>query len=408
MPAYVPSTASVNLGRLLGVRLVLLAVLTLLLLFARATLDLPLPVVPVAVVLGTWAAITLASWLRFKGQGGRTGEEAIAAQLAVDLAGLTAVLYLSGGWTNPLVSLYLVPIAVAAATVSARLTWLLAAAATLAYSAMALVYQPVMPLHGDDSGFAVHVAGMWLTFVVSAGLVAYFGTTMAAALRNRERALAKAREGNLRNEQIMGVATLAAGTAHELSTPLASIAVIASELEAASEGETRQDLQRLLQQVNVCRDALERLRSAAEPSHEIVTTAELLRQVCQRFSLLRPAVPLACAIPDEPTPRLEVDETLKQALLNLLDNAANASPESVTLTCRWNDGGVEIDVLDRGPGFPDGAAPPSRGLGVGLVLANATIERLGGTVYASSREGDLTGSRVRVRLPVVDGDRGKR
>ncbi|MEZ5561059.1 MAG: ATP-binding protein [Pseudomonadales bacterium] len=395
------SSNTLNLRRLLWVRLLLVGVLVPALALLGSALGLHLARAPLMLVVAACIGVTLLSWWWLGRLPGQPGTGAVVAQLGIDIASLTAILYLSGGWTNPLISLYLVPIAVAAATLRAAATWICAGVCVLAYSALTRVYVPMFHIHGNsDPGFALHITGMWLTFVVAAALVAYFGTSMAATLREQDRALLAAREQNLRNEQILGMATLAAGTAHELSTPLASIAVIASELESTSQGQTRAELQQLLTQVDACRDALARLREAAAPASEQQRADLLINELRERFELLRPSVRLVCRQdPPASAPRLTIDNTLRQALLNLLDNAADASPQDVELHGRWLHGRVEIDILDRGPGLAGGQRPSGTGMGMGLLLANASIERAGGSVYAAPREGG--GLRIRVRLPVT-------
>lgn len=387
---------AVDLQRLLAVRLVLLAGIALLAWFAEWALTLPLPLTALGVVLAAAMAVTAASWLWLARRGRDPGRRAVATQLAIDMLALTAIVYLSGGWTSPLISLYLVPVAVAAATLPATATWLLAGVALVAYTLLARFHHPVFHLHGDAGDFTLHVAGMWLTFATAAALIAYFGTTMAATVRRQQRSLAEARERDLRNEQIIGMATLAAGTAHELSTPLASIAVIASELEAVSTGEAREELGEVLRQVAVCRNALQRLREDAAETPQTRPADDLLRDVHERFALLRPGVHVAVELPGGPAPLLEVDGTFRQALLNLLDNAADASAGDVCLRGEWDGDHVRVHILDRGPGLTHAAGRP-RGMGVGLLLANASIERLGGEVRARARPGG--GTVLTVELP---------
>ncbi len=394
------TTQAINLRRLLTARLVLLGGLLPGAWFLDKALNLPLRLAALTAVLGAGMVVTGASLLFASRRPGTTGNRTLVLQLGLDIVLLTVIASLSGGWTNPLVSLYLVPIAVAATSLSGRATWTLAALCVAAYGLLTRFYLPVFHLHGmDAAGFSLHVTGMWLTFVMAAVLVAYFGTTMAATLRTQERALVAAREQTLRNEQVLGVATLAAGTAHELSTPLASIAVIAAELEADAEGPTRDELRLLLDQVGTCRAALRRLRESASPVSEPLDAHTLLASVHDQFELLRPAVRLRCTLdPAATAPRLTVDDTLRQALLNLLDNAANASA-TVELTARWQPPGVRIDIADRGPGLIGAEAAASSGMGMGLLLANTSIERAGGSVRALPRPGG--GTCVRVELPAL-------
>jgi two-component system, sensor histidine kinase RegB len=394
------TTAVADLCRILDIRLIMLAICMAALQLAAHGLGLALPLGHLTILIGFAFAVS-ALWRWHVGRQARpAGPHAMTAQLLLDIGILTAILYLTGGWTNPLVSLYLIPIAVAATVLPRTTTWMVAGAAALAYTAMTRFFQPIFDLHHGGADFALHVSGMWLTFVIAAALLAYFGTRFTETLRNRDRALAEAREANLRNEQIIGVATLAAGTAHELSTPLATIAVIAAELEATAGPEIGQDLAELSRQVTVCREILKRLRSAANPEVVRRSSREFLAEVAERFRLLRPAVPLQTKLPEAAVDRpLDADPVLHQALLNLLDNAANVSPGGIELIGRATDEQLEIQILDRGPGF-DAQGPATAGLGMGLVLTNTTIERRGGSVFATSRTSG--GTCVRVILPLSE------
>jgi two-component system sensor histidine kinase RegB len=404
--------ASLNLRRLLTARAMLFAALTCVMALAAHAAGIGLPLQPIAATVGVLAIVTLLSWLRLAATPPVHPFE-LPLQLGIDIAALTALLYFTGGWTNPLVSLYLVPIAAAAALLPARAAWIIAGVAVASYAVIAQYYLPLAPSHDATSAaFMLHVLGMWMTFVVAAALIAYFGTTMAASLRTRAKALATAREANLRNEQIIGVATLAAGTAHELSTPLSSIAVVAGELRAAAAPEHRADLDLIIGQIEVCKDILRRLRAAAsEPARGLGETQRVdafIDDVRERFHLLRPAVNARFVGETAAAPRIAADQTLRQAVLNLLNNAADASPRSVECAAHCTERDLVLDIRDRGTGFemasealletsPSNGA--TEGLGIGLMLANATIERLGGSVHIADRAGG--GAWIRVTLPLT-------
>lgn len=133
---------------------------------------------------------------------------------------MSVLLYLTGGASNPLVSYYLVPVSIAAATLARQLSWAVAGLAFACYSLLLVWYRPVAALapamhHGDVN---LHVLGMWANFAVSAGLISYFLVNMATELRRQQQHLTRQREEQLRDEQLLGIATLAAGAAHELGT----------------------------------------------------------------------------------------------------------------------------------------------------------------------------------------------
>ncbi len=421
MTALVQYSAASNLRRLLSVRAILFAALIPLIVLVARLAGYDLPVAPLATIIGALASATLIGWHRLR-RSKPIRDTEILCQLGIDIAAMTGLLYFTGGWTNPLVSLYLVPIAAAVAMLSARLGWAVALSTVLCYAFIAAFYQPLVNRGDSLAGpFTLHVLGMWLTFVISAGLIAYFGTTMAATLRARASALARAREEILRNEQIIGVATLAAGTAHELSTPLGSIAVIAAELKTEAP-QHRDEIDLLLTQIDVCKDILRRLREAADPGEglrdHVQSIERFVDDVRDRFELLRPTVGVDFRVEPSAARRFVAAEaTLRQAILNLLNNAADVSPHAVECAARCTTDQLILDIRDRGTGFfgssagdapsngrsirlPNGASSnaTSDGMGMGLLLANATIERLGGSVRVAEREGG--GACVQVTLPL--------
>ena len=249
---------------------------------------------------------------------------------------------------------------------------------------------------------------MWLNFGLSAGLVTFFIYKMAHALRNRDKALSRTREAALRNEQVLAVATQAAGTAHELGTPLSTMAVLLNEMyqDAPNDSPLQQDIAILRQQVDVCKSRLQHLvatadrRRMAEP--EILDAELWLAAVVQRWLVIRPDVSHFFDVAEKRgRPWLAVDATLDQALTNLLNNAADANPEQIAIRLDWQDESVVIDIRDHGPGIAMSIADQlgdtfistkSKGMGIGLFLTHATINRFGGGVslYNHPEGGTLT------------------
>ena len=180
-----------------------------------------------------------------------------------DVLILAALLYFTGGSTNPFVSLFLLPLTLAAAALPGRYTWAIATAAVICYSFLMVWYFPIPHQHGIN--FNLHVLGMWFGFVLSAILISYFAVKMSATLRERDRALALARENALRDERLVSLGTLAAGAAHELGTPLATMAVLAKDLESECAGRpgVAEPFQVLRGQIARCKDILSQLAVSA-------------------------------------------------------------------------------------------------------------------------------------------------
>lgn len=348
----------------------------------------------------------------------QTEERTLFIHLVMDCFLLTVMLYLAGGATNPFVSYYLVPIAVAAATLSIRSTALLTAACLLAYSGLMVYFQPLqilsphdmqaghVMLHGDQHQMQMmtaeqpnwHIMGMWLNFGLSALLITWFVTRMAAALRKQASELAAIREQRLRDDQLLGIATLAAGTVHELGTPLSTMAILTADLKAATQEDKNltDDMALLAEQVERCKQIVQNLsRSVAQQQSGIlqrVSIQDYCRDVLTHWQLLQPAVPLN--IHDAGiTGVIRTDATLEQALINLLNNAAEASPRGIEVSITGSpSGNVHFKIRDFGAGIPLAAdqlgkpfvSTQGEGRGLGLFLSRAVIERLGGQLRLES------------------------
>lgn len=336
----------------------------------------------------------------------------LAAQLGADVLLLGGTLYASGGPANPFVSVLLLPLTLAVVSLRGRPLGVVVMATVAAYSALMLWHRPLdIPEHDHAAAFQLHVVGMWINFLLSAGLIALFATAMLNAVRRRDQQLVAVRERALRDERVLALATFAAGAAHELGTPLATVAVLAKELEHDAAPAQRDDLRVLATQVEHCKRILFRLSAGAAtvsletPRSRPVT--DVIEDALARWSLIRPERDVVTRWRGEgPAPRLVADETLTQTLVNLLNNAADASSGQVEIAGEWSEEEIGIEIRDLGPGITPEVAQRAAeaffttkrgGQGLGLFLANATVERLGGRVRMFNREGG--GACTRITLP---------
>lgn len=338
------------------------------------------------------------------------------AQLLIDVAALALLLYFTGGATNPFAPLFLLPVVVAAATLTAPYVWLIALVAVACYTSLMFFHAP-LHAHGDaGADFRLHVWGMWIGFLIAAGLVAFFVSRIGAALRDHDRALARAREEALRNEQVLALGTLAASTAHALGTPLSTIAVLAKDLEDACTNDPAlvRDLKLLRAQIDRCKQILARMALDAGQLQAgaglRMTVDQYLREVIGEWRGSRPhsSIDAHCAGPS-PAPQIVADRTLTLAIINVLDNAAETSGDAVLIQARWDERELRIAVRDRGPGIAPQLArrlgqpfvttkPAGSGLGLGLFLARTTLDRLGGSLRFSTAEDG--GNLAEITLPL--------
>lgn len=376
-------------------------------------LELELDWPPMLLTVAALAGINLLTWLRLRSSKPVSNPE-LFAQLCVDVLALTVLLYYGGGSTNPFISLYLLPLVIAAATLPGRYTWGMAAITAACYSVLMLYYIPLPHNHhhDGDSAFNAHVLGMWLGFVISAMVVAYFVVQMAQAVRSRDETLARVREEILRNERIVALGTQAAGAAHELGTPLSTMSVVIGELrhDAETPQEWREALTILDEQVRGCKRILDKMLASAQDSGAAVPLPadELMAEVLDEWQLLRPTAQYHYRHEGaQPAPLVSADATLRAALMNLLNNAADATPQSIDIETRWDARRFTLEIHDHGEGLSEEAelkagsaffTTKAGGRGLGLFLANATVERLGGTVRLYNRDGG--GATTQLILPL--------
>lgn len=407
-PRTLPRTPS---ELLISLRWLAIAGQLLTILVVHGGFGMRLPLGPLAVILALQAGFNLAV-IRFRPPVGDFRPDLLALQFTADILALAMMLFFTGGAFNPFVSLFLVPLAISAVLLPTAYTCALVVLTVFLYGNLLGNSVPLPePPPGLASRLSLHLVGMWVNFIISACLIAGFVTHLSSRLRASQQALRTEREQNLRQEQILALGTLAAGTAHELGTPLATMAVVMSDLEHDVPEPLKPEVRLVLQQIGICKDKLSQLvRDVREGGNRPVrqTLAATARKAVSQFSLLRPQVPLVLETGDGATEcRIRVDRALEQALLNLLDNAAEASPREVLLSVGREGGRAVFRIADRGPGFPEAllAAAGQRildgsGMGIGLLLSNATVERHGGEVRVQPREGG--GSVVLMSLPLEE------
>jgi two-component system sensor histidine kinase RegB len=413
MPSATASTllstlpARALLGRLLAVRVSLIAGWAAGIAWLHWGLHIPMPLLPMASVLVLMGLFSLSTAWRLRLDAPATQMEFLAHLLA-DLTAFAVLVFFSGGATNPFVSLMLVPVIIAAISLRPRWVWLLAAVAGAYYALLLFVYQP-LAIADPVAAYGMHLGGMWFNFLISAGLIAFFVTRMHAALRARDQELSALREKQLRDERILALGTQAALAAHELATPLATIQTTAHELAAefANDPDIGADCRLLEKQAQACKRILTQLAARArDTALPVLPLDDWLNALIERWQVMRPDAHVA--------PRLSLDsrdfeppDGLEQAILNILNNAADAADAPVELSAAAENDALVIDIADHGPGFsPEQksqagrvvfSGKPGRGWGMGLALTHATLERLGGNVTLSERDGG--GTRVRISLP---------
>ena len=428
------TAAKANLQRLALVRLIVITGQLTATIYAYGWLRAPLNYAWLIAVIGILAAATIFTFWRL-GRPWPVTDAEFFAQLLLDVGSLSALLFASGGATNPFVSYYLIPLAIAATVLPWRYTLTLALICVGAYSALLFFFEP-LPLfspshehmHHNDSAINPHILGMWFNFALSAALITFVVVRMANALREQQRELNMRREDALHSEQLLAVATLAAGTAHELGTPLSTMTLVLDEMQNGLDEmhsapahndveQLRADITTLKQQTQICRATLKKLVDTAE-THRlqqfIAQRADtFLQELLERWQVVRPDARYQLQTTPGPVPTLRVDEALRQAIIHLLDNGADTQSGPLELQLGWDDRMIELRIRDHGAGIPLDIAEQlgkpfvtnkAGGLGLGLFLSHATIERCGGEIRLYNHPAG--GTEAVLRLPGQEENRG--
>lgn len=375
-----------------------------------------------------WAVVPLVCvfitniWLHRVARGSvRSPQAMLGVIFTFDILCLTSVLALTGGPMNPFSLLYLVQITLAAVVLQKEWTWVLGVLSAVCFGLLFFLHIPFVGFHlsSAEHGFLPHLVGMWIAFVIAVVLISFFTSRVSHALRLREHEVLALQEHIARHEKLTSLVTLAAGAAHELGTPLATIAVVARELERYAstlrDGEALRDDAKLIHsEVERCQRILQRMSAeGAEPvgeSPRIIEAGELLRQAIEE-------------VPDAQRSRIAVDvidtsaalfvpvRATVQSLVALLSNALDAGSTDGHVLLRAEQRGIEIafSVCDNGTGMSEEilrriAEPffttkePGSGMGLGTFLVRSFAERLGGCLSYESVPG--SGTTATLTLPV--------
>jgi len=332
-------------------------------------------------------------------------------QLLVDVIFLGFLLYFSGGATNAFVSLLLIPIAIAAVTLTKLQLAIIASSALAIYSGL-LWSMPMHVMHGNMQG---HFIGMWINFILSATVISLVIARMAKTITLREVTIAKYREEQLKQEKVIALGLASAQVTHDLATPLATIRLLTDELKDDFNG--NQTVEELDKQVERCRDNIDNFRQMSlaikEEQKRQLSLNNLMTQIKQHCNLNYPSadIKFSMAASISVDMKIHSDPSLIPAIINVINNAIMASKKrhkhQIEVTAQVIEQHCQLAVRDFGSGFSDkhfqelGDIPvrSEQGLGVAMFLSNASLERLGGTLSLSNHH--QGGALVKITLPLL-------
>ncbi|AKC85527.1 ATP-binding protein [Pseudoxanthomonas suwonensis] len=408
-----------NMQQLIQLRWIALVGQVATILFVHFALEIRLPLATMLGVAACLAAFNLASLLYWRPRQD-VGDAALLSALLVDVAALTAQLYLSGGITNPFVFLYLLQVALGAVLLPAWASWVVVAAGSAGVLGLVVFPGPVTIAANPEQGIAdPYVQGLLACFLLTAVLAGLFIGRIARILRERDARLADLRQQAAEEEHIVRMGLLASGAAHELGTPLATLSVLLGDWRRMApftgHPELQQDLDEMQTQLGRCKAIVTGiLLSAGDARGEApaqTTLAVFLDELVSEWSATRPVETLDYRRHlDEDVPIVS-DSGLQQMIGNILDNALEASPHWVGLeVSREGDDGewLRLKVSDAGTGFtaetlanfgkPYNSSKGRPGGGLGLFLSLNVARSFGGRLSAANRP--QGGAEVVLELPL--------
>lgn len=402
-------------------------------------IDLPMPGA-LLTVLGLTAAsnAVLSGWIRSHAASKRPEPDypnlIPGVVLVMDMLSLTALLFGSGGPSNPFVTFFLVNVSLGAILLQRQWSWGLTLLAVACFLLLVYNHATIVPLTispdllpvRETSSISLLQAGLIVSFVLCCAVMTYFGTRITDELRQQEAGLRQVQQLQASSEKLEALGTLAAGTAHELATPLSTIAVVARDVEKFFEThplddpnalEVIDDIRLIRSQLDRCRSILNRMAGqagqAVGETIQTMTIADLWDLVLEDLApevesqnLVQVDLPAELADEELRVPSIVLSQALRGLVQNALDASQPGQPVQVTIRgyqTHWHwlvtdhGSGIPPEVLKRisEPFFS--TKPVGKGMGLGVFLARNVIERLGGNIDLSSIPG--VGTQVAVRLP---------
>jgi two-component system sensor histidine kinase RegB len=392
------------------------------LLVSHVGLEVTIPVWPCLACVAASALLNV--WLRWRFPVSlRLNDTWATRVLAFDIGQLAALLALTGGLANPFSILFLAPIMTSAVSLPWRNTLRLLGLALLCATALAFWYWPL----GGPDGAAIqppplYRVGLWAAIAVSAIFVSIYGNRVAKEARQLAGALTATELMLARAQHLTQLDGLAAAAAHELGTPLATVAIVVHELASETRLAARwsEDLRLIEEQIARCRAILGKLSSPTDMATDPIDDSalgHLIEEIAAPHRLQEVAIEVSLS-GERPEPVCRRNPATIYGLTNIVENAVGFATSSVTIAASWTSREVKIVVADDGPGFPAqvlaqigdpyisdragarrGDGEPAGGLGLGLFIAKALLERTGARLEIANAAPPDRGASVTISWP---------
>jgi two-component system sensor histidine kinase RegB len=384
-----------------------------------------------AVLIGASALLNIALTIAWPAAKRLTAREA-RAFLAYDILQLAALLYLTGGIENPFALLFLAPVVISASSLELTDTILLGGLSFVAISLLANFHEPLPWVAGAEFALPLlYRVGIWVSLLLGIGFTSIYAWRISREKERMSAALSATQLALAREHRMAALGALATAAAHELGTPLATIAVVARELERElpKDSPSGEDFRLLREQAERCRAILTRL---SRPEQAVAGTPDRMPLGALLDDIAAPHrgldLTIAIELDKGAPPKVWRAPEIIHGLSNLIENAADFAERRVRIRARWDQATLAVEVSDDGPGFaaeimerigePYVTSRPARaipgreaaalgkqeGMGLGFFIAKTLIEQTGGTLHA--RNLPERGASVSATWPrgAIDGD----
>jgi two-component system sensor histidine kinase RegB len=417
---YFPSPTGAERGRvrlrtLSNLRWLAIAGQSAALFLVYFALGYPLPLSYCVAAIAASAVLNVVLALRYPASHRLANREA-TIYLAFDVVQLAALLYFTGGIANPFALMFVAPVVIAAATLNLGNTLILAFIAFASVSLIGIVHRPLPWPEGEALLLPqLYQTGIWAALVIGIGFTSVYAWRIASESTRMSAGLAATQLALAREHRLASIGALATAAAHELGTPLGTIAVVARELERGMKENSPEieDVRLLRAQAERCRAIIARLANPEEGILGATTRlplGALLDDIAASFrddDLIVVVTALAAATPE---PQVWRVPELLHGLGNIIENAADFASSKVNITAGWSDEELWAVIEDDGPGFapeiyerigepyvtsrpghhalgetemgPGGSLDEHEGMGLGFFIAKVLLEQTGGAVKA--------------------------
>ncbi len=381
-----------NLLQLLWLRLIAIFGQVATILFAHYFLHIALPLTAMFLVVLFLTIVNCTSFYRYKSQK-NVSDKSLFIELLFDVAALTSQLYFSGGISNPFISLFLLQVIISAILLQVIYAWLITALTILCYIGLSFNYQELHAFHHHESGdfFNLHLHGMLISYIFAAILLLIFVAKIIRNLKEGDQKINLLKRQSLEKEQVIRMGLLATGAAHELGTPLSTIAVILSDWKKMNlKKNLLEDVEIIESQLSRCKKILSEILSSSGKKRleeaRMATVKETFAELIKEWSNSRKPQNLIYNFSGENDKKIILDNILSQAFFNIFDNALEESPNFISINIEVVETAVTISVENHGKGFSDEVLreigkpnlTTKNSSGLGLFLALNALDRISG------------------------------